>query len=179
MKVFIKVLWAIGGVLLLLAGLATFFNPLASIITVSYIIGGALLIAGLLNIIAYFASRKVMLGAGWVLADGILSIIFGAMICFGEYSKGFLTLTIGVLVGIWLLVSGINYLSRSFDMHRLHAKGWGWLTVWGILCIIAGVIVFCNPIITAINIADIVVGLSLIVGGIAMLFRCFTRDIES
>ena len=178
MKVFIKVLCAIAGILLLLAGAATFFNPLASFVTISYIIGGALFVSGFLSIIAYFASRKVMLGAGWVLADGILSVVFGAMICFGEYSKGFLSLTIGVIVGIWLLVSGINTLSRSFDMHRLGAKGWGWLTLWGILCIAAGVVVFCNPIISAIRITDMVVGLSLLVGGVSTLFRCFTRDIE-
>ena len=101
------------------------------------------------------------------------------MICFSEYSKGFLAVTLGVLVGIWLLVSGINNLSRSFDMHRLGAKGWGWLTIWGILCIAAGVMVFCKPLIAAIGITEMVVGISLLIGGVATLFRCFTRDIES
>lgn len=179
MKVFIKVLWAIAGVSLILAGAATFFNPVAAYVAISYIIGGALFISGFLDIIAYFSSRKVMLGAGWVLAEGILSVVFGAMICFSEYSKGFLAVTLGVLVGIWLLVSGINNLSRSFDMHRLGAKGWGWLTIWGILCIAAGVIVFCKPLIAAIGITEMVVGISLLIGGVATLFRCFTRDIES
>lgn len=179
MKVFIKVLWAIAGIALIIAGAATFFNPLAAFLTVSYIIGGALIVSGLVGIIGYFAGRNVMLGAGWVLAEGILSVIFGAMICFGEYSKGFLAITMGVLVGIWLLVSGINSLTRSFDMHKLRAKGWGWLTVWGILCIAAGVVVFCKPVVTAIGIADMVIGIALFIGGVATLFRCFTRDIES
>lgn len=178
MKGFIKVLWAIAGVVLILAGAATFFNPLATFITLTYIIGGALIVAGLAGIIGYFAGRNVMLGAGWVLAEGILSIIFGAMICFGEYSKGFLAITMGVLVGIWLLVSGINDLARSFDMHKLKAKGWGWLTVWGIICIIAGVVVFCRPVVTAIGVADMVIGMAMLIGGVATLFRCFARDVE-
>lgn len=179
MKKFTKVLWAIAGIALLLGGAATFFNPIQTFVVTEYIIGGAFLLSGVLGIIAYFAGRNVMLGAGWVLADGILSIVFGGMICFGQYSKGFLAVTIGVLVGIWLIVTGINNLSRSFDMHRLRAKGWGWLTFWGILCIAAGVIVFCKPVVSAIGISNMLVGIAMFLGGITMLFRCFTRDIES
>lgn len=178
MKVFIKVLWAIAGVLLVLAGVATFINPITALIAISYIIGGSLIISGLIGIIGYFSGRNVMLGAGWVLAEGIISVVFGAMICFGEYSKGFLAISMSVLVGVWLIVSGVNSLARSFDMHRLQAKGWGWLTFWGMICIAAGVIVFCNPIISAAGLASMVVGLPLIIGGVATLFRCFTRDIE-
>ncbi len=178
MKVFVKVLWIIAAVALILAGASTFFNPLSAFVTVSYIIGGVLVLSGIIGIIAYFVGRNVMLGAGWVLADGILSAIFGAMIIFGEYSKGFLAVSIGIMVGMWLLISGVNTLTRSFDMHKLGARGWLWLTLWGLICIAAGVTVFCTPVISAVGISGMTLGLSLIVGGVAMLFRCLTRDIE-
>lgn len=178
MKVFVKVLWIIAAVALILAGASTFFNPLSAFLTVSYIVGGALVLSGIIGIITYFVGRNVMLGAGWVLADGILSTIFGAMIIFGEYSKDFLAVAIGVMVGMWLLISGVNTLARSFDMHKLGAKGWLWQTLWGLICIAAGVAVFCRPVISAVGIAGMTLGLSLIIGGVAMLFRCLTRDIE-
>ncbi len=179
MKVFVKVLWAIAGVVLILGGVSAFFNPVSAFIAWEYILGASFVISGLAGMIAYFAGRNVMFGAGWVLADGILSFIFGAMIIFGKYSEGFLAITVSVLVGVWLIISGVNSLSRSFDMHRLGAGGWGWLTFWGIICILAGILVFCNPLTTAVGlVASMLIGLPLIIGGVAMIFRCLTTDIE-
>lgn len=178
MKSFIKVLWLVAGVVLTLAGVATFFKPLSTFVAASYIVGGAFIISGLLSIVGYFAGRGVMLGAGWVLAEGILSFIFGTIICFDEYSKGVIAVSVGILVGIWLIVSGINSLSRSFDMHHLQAKGWGWLTCWGLLCITAGVAALCKPIVATIGIVDTFVGIVMIIGGVATMSRCLTRDVE-
>ena len=180
MKVFVKVMWVIAGIALIIGGVSAFFNPISAFLMWEYILGGAFVVSGLAGILAYFASRNVMLGAGWVLADGILSIIFGGMIIFGKYSEGFLAITVSAIVGIWLIISGVNNLSRSFDMHRLGAKGWGWLTFWGLICIIGGVLVFCNPLVSAVGIVSgLLIGLPLIVGGVAMLFRCLTTDIET
>ena len=184
MKVFVKVLWAIAGVVLILGGVSAFFNPVSAFIAWEYILGASFVISGLAGMIAYFAGRNVMFGAGWVLADGILSFIFGAMIIFGTYNRGFFLVAmsefISILVGVWLIISGVNSLSRSFDLHRLNASGWGWLTFWGIICILAGILAFCNPLTTAVGlVASMLIGLPLIIGGVAMLFRCFTTDIEA
>ena len=93
MKVFVKVMWVIAGIALIIGGVSAFFNPISAFLMWEYILGGAFVVSGLAGILAYFAGRNVMLGAGWVLADGILSIIFGGMIIFGKYSEGFLAIT--------------------------------------------------------------------------------------
>lgn len=178
MKVLTKVLWAIAGIALILAGCMAFFNPLAAFLVFEYICGGALILSGVLSIIAYIATNKVMLGAGWVLADGIISLLLGLLICFSRYNDQIFSITISMALGLWLMFSGVSETSRSFDLKKLGAKGWGWLTAWGIICIICAVSIFCTPITSAIGITSFIEGIALILGGIAVMSRCLTRDIE-
>lgn len=186
MKTFIKVLWIIAGVVLIVGGIAAFFNPLAGITTFEAICGFALAVSGIMSIIAYCASSKVMLGAGWILAEGILSLILGGVILVASFSNGIIATEItgmlakfvGWLLAFWLLFSGITHITRSVDLHKLSAKGWGWGLIWGILCIVCALGVFCQPVITALGTMSFVLGIILIVGGVSILARCFTRDIE-
>ena len=178
MNTFVKVLWVIAGIVLILGGCAAFFNPLSAYVVTEVIFGAALIISGIVSIIAYARTSKVMMGAGWVLADGILSLILGALICFSRYNEGLFAITISTFLGLWLLFSGSSETIRSFDLHKLGAKGWGWLTAWGIICILGGIAVFCNPVITAVGTTSFLSGFILIAGGIAAITRCFTKDIE-
>lgn len=178
MKTFLKVLWVISGIVLILGGCVAFFNPFKAFVVTEVIFGAALIISGILSIIAYIRTQKYMLGAGWVLADGILSLILGLLICFSNYSDGLFAITVSTFLGLWLLFSGISQTIRSCDLHKLGAHGWGWLTAWGIICIFGGVAVFCNPVITAVGTTSFLSGIILILGGVAALTRCLTRDIE-
>ena len=178
MKTFLKVLWVIAGIVLILGGCAAFFNPFKAFVVTEVILGAALIISGIVSIIAYIRTQKHMLGAGWILAEGILSLILGLLICCSKYSNGLFAITVSTFLGLWLLFSGVSQMIRSFDLHKLGAHGWGWITAWGIICIIGGVAVFCNPVITAVGTASFLSGIVLILGGIAALARCLTRDIE-
>lgn len=186
MKTFVKVLWVIAGVILIGSGLTSFFNPLSGITTFEVICGFALAASGVMSIVAYCASSKVMLGAGWVLAEGILSLILGGIILVAGFSDGIiateitgvLAMFVGWLLAFWLLFSGVTHITRSVDLHKLRAKGWGWGLVWGILSIICALAVFCKPVITALGTMSVVLGIVLIIGGVSILSRCFTRDIE-
>lgn len=178
MKTFLKVLWVIAGIVLILGGCAAFFKPFKAFVVTEVILGAALIISGIVSIIAYIRTQKHMLGAGWILAEGILSLILGLLICFSKYSNGLFAITVSTFLGLWLLFSGVSQMIRSFDLHKLGAHGWGWITAWGIICIIGGVAVFCNPVITAVGTASFLSGIVLILGGIAALARCLTRDIE-
>lgn len=178
MKTFLKVLWVIAGIVLILGGCAAFFNPLKAFVLTEVIFGAALMISGVVSIIAYIRTHKVIMGAGWILADGILTLILGALICFSHYSNGLFAITISAFLGLWLLFTGISQTTRSFDLHKLGAHGWGWLTAWGVICIIGGVAVFCNPVITAVGTTSFISGIVLILGGVAAFSRCLARDIE-
>lgn len=178
MSAFTKVLWIIAGAGLILAGCMAFYNPFVAFLVFEYVCGGALILSGVLGIVAYIATNKIMLGAGWVLADALLSLILGIMICFGKYNDQIFSLTISVAIGLWLMFSGISQTTRSFDLKKLGASGWGFMTAWGIICILCSICVFCTPLTSAIGITSFVTGISLILGGISVISRCLTRDIE-
>lgn len=178
MNKFLKVLWVIMGVLIIVGGVAFFFNPLSAFVITEVIVGSILMCVGVISIIAYATTQKVMLGAGWVLAEGILSLLIGFLICFSGKSEAIFAITISMALGLWLLFSGISQISRSMDLHKLGAKGWGWITAWGIICVLAALSFFCTPIASAIGTVGYLSGFVMIIGGIGVITRCLARDIE-
>lgn len=188
MKKFVKVLWIIAGAALIVSGCFAFVSPQKAMVAFEIICGVALLVSGISSIVAYAATKKIMLGAGWVLADGILSAALGSIIVLSQISGGIIadqyvttavfSVFIAILIAMWLLFFGVNSLMRSFELHRFGARGWGFSTFWGIICIICAVSVFCRPVVSGMSAISFLLGSALIVGGIGMLLRCFSRDIE-
>lgn len=188
MKTFIKVLWVIAGAALILGGCFAFASPLASLHIFQVICGSVLLVTGIISIIAYCASHRIMLGAGWILAEGIMSALMGGLILVAKFTGGIIhseyvssavfSIFFAMIIAFWLMFSGVNQLTRSFDLHKLGARGWGWGTIWGIICILGAIAVFCSPIVAAVGTITFLLGFALIVGGISVLSRCFSRDIE-
>jgi uncharacterized membrane protein HdeD (DUF308 family) len=91
------------GIITLILGLAILFFPVAGIATLALWIGAFIFAGGIVRLILAFRVRPAK-GWGWVLFDGILSIIIGLLIAWGwpASSIGF----IGLLTGFWLLFSG-------------------------------------------------------------------------
>jgi uncharacterized membrane protein HdeD (DUF308 family) len=91
------------GIITLLLGLSMLFFPIAGIATLALWIGAFIFAGGIVRLILAFRVRPAR-GWGWVLFDGILSIIIGVLIAWGwpATSIGF----IGLLTGFWLLFSG-------------------------------------------------------------------------
>lgn len=188
MKTFIKVLWVIAGVALMIGGCFAILEPLKAMNVFEIACGISFIVSGVSGIVAYIASHRVLFGAGWVLAEGILSTLLGCLLLLsklgggiiaGEYASGTVfSVFVGTIIGLWLMFFGVNALTRSFDLHALGAKGWGWSTLWGIICILVAVGVFSSPIVSAVTTVSFLMGVSLMIGGVGMIARCFSRDIE-
>ena len=121
MKTFVKIMWVLGGVILILASCMAFFNPVTGMITFETAVSIALLISGLLSVITYIATHKIMLGAGWILADGLISLVLGGIIMCAITSSDMITaqftaafsIFFAIIIGIWLIVSGVGQLTRE------------------------------------------------------------------
>ena len=74
---------------------------------------------GLITIFAYFRTRRVG-ASGWVLFDGIVTLILGLMI-WRHWPNGSLGV-IGLLIGINMVITGTTRLMLSLTVRRaLHA----------------------------------------------------------
>ena len=94
-------------------------HPLLGMLTLTLVLAIFLLFEGVLEIILYFKIRKVR-NAGWVLLDGIITLILGFLIWAHLPSTS--VWVIGTLVGISLIFTGISRIMLSSAIRRLNTS---------------------------------------------------------
>jgi len=92
------------GIVTLLLGIAIAVLPLAGILSLALLVGAFLLVGGIARIVLASRLRPVR-GWGWVLADGVTSVIVGILIGIGW--PGNSIAIIGLLTGLSLIASGV------------------------------------------------------------------------
>lgn len=162
-----RVLWIVAGALLIIAGVYCLCRPDAGLLTLSLYIGITMLISGMIDIVIFAKWNGRMFGAGWFLADGILTVLLSLFLLFNQ---SFTMLSLPFIFGMWLLFSGINQFVNSFELQSLGVKGWGWLTALGVVLAIVGFFSFFDPIADLFALS-ILVGVLLICEGIATIVR--------
>jgi uncharacterized membrane protein HdeD (DUF308 family) len=101
-----------------IAGIYMLMNPLLGVLTLTLVLAVFLLVEGVLEIVLYFGIRRVR-HAGWVLFDGIVTLILGTLIWTQWPSSS--VWVIGTLVGISLIFSGISRFMLSMAVRQIPA----------------------------------------------------------
>ena len=110
-------LWQI--LLALIYGAAAIYmlmNPLLGVLSLTLLLAVFLLVEGILELALYFRVRQVR-HAGWVLFDGIVTLILGILIWTHWPSSA--VWVIGTLVGISLIFSGISRFMLSMAVRHI------------------------------------------------------------
>ena len=162
-----RILWAVVGILLLVAGVICLSNPGAALATLSLYLGVAMLLSGVIDIVIFAKASRFVAGAGWFLAEGLLTVLLSLFLLFHQ---AFTMLSLPFIFGMWLLISGINKLVNSFELRRLGVPGWGWLTALGILLALVGFFSFCDPVSNLLALSALV-GMVLVCQGVATIAR--------
>jgi len=107
----------------LLVGLAYVFfgiylliHPVLGVASLTLVIASLFLIEGILDVVLFFQMRS-MRGSGWVLGDGIITLLLGLLIYLQWPSSS--VWAIGTLVGVSMIVSGITRVMFSFAARKL------------------------------------------------------------
>lgn len=166
-----KVLLVIAGLLFVGIGCYMLVHPGVTLITMAFVLGIAMAVFGVFAIISYAQSRD-SLGAGWLLFDGIISIIF-SILMFSNQFFAFITILIPYMFSFWILFKGISGFLFAFDLKKVGSKNWGWMCLLGILCAIVGIASIFEPLITAF-IFTIIIGCAFIVYGVITILQPFT-----
>ena len=165
-----KVLNIIAGVLLMALGVYCLCNQDIAAMTAGLMIGVLMLLSGVMEIVVFATTSGFMLGSGWLLLDGVLTVILSLFLLLNQW---FTMMSLPFLFTLWLLFSGVSKFANSFELKRLGVRGWGWFTVLGLLLIAAGVISFLDPVAGAVALGA-VLGVTLILEGVASILRaCF------
>lgn len=126
-----------------------------------------MLVSGIIDLVMYTRMSSLMFGAGWLLFDGIISILLSLFLFFNEYAS---TTVIPLIFGMWVLFTGIEKMVSSFDLKKFGVTGWGWFTALGILLIIFGLLFFFKPLAAVVTIS-VFVGISFLLEGIVAIAK--------
>jgi uncharacterized membrane protein HdeD (DUF308 family) len=100
----------LSAILMLLIGIFLLVRPLAGIASITLLIGALVLASGVSSVMLALRLKPKQ-GWGWVLFDGILSIVIAVLIAAGwpQSSISFLGILVGVLLiygGVWRIMLG-------------------------------------------------------------------------
>lgn len=152
------------GVLAAVAGLFLLFHPYSAARTLALLLGLALVLGGLLELVAGGAGHRrwgsvllaVVLVVGGVLAASWPKVTLGAL---------------AVLVGVVLIVHGAARIALAF-VARDELPSWGWLAVAGGVNLLIGILALAWPQVT-ILVLSVVLGIQILVFGLILTAAAF------
>ncbi len=171
----VRVLNIAAGVLLIAAGVYCLCNQDIAVLSAGLLLGLFMLVSGVIEIAVFAGTSGVLIGSGWLLLDGVLTVIMSLFLLFNQC---FTMLSLPFLFTIWLLFSGISRFVSAFDLRALGVRAWGWVLAIGILLIVGGFVCMMDPWVSVVAIG-VTVGLVFILEGVsAIVCACISKRIE-
>ena len=166
----IRATLGIAGVIALIFGILITFWPKDSVIVLTWLLGLYFLIAGIAYLGLGIFSRGISGGSRTLdIILGLLFIVGGLIVLFNPSNSAVVIgVFLGVFIGILWIVEGVVTLVQSGD-----APSRGWAIFFGILGLVAGIIVLFSPLWGAVVLFWFA-GIALIVLGIVQIVRAFT-----
>lgn len=160
----------VSGAAALIIGLLITFWPKGSAVVLTVMLGIYFVIAGIAYLGLGIFSKGISGGARALdIILGALFVIGGVLVLLNpSESAVVLGIFLGVLVGILWIIEGVVALAQSSD-----APSRGWAIFFGILGVVAGIVLLFSPLWGAV-ILFIIAGIALIVLGIMQIVRAFT-----
>lgn len=181
-----KVLAVVLGILVIIAGIFCAFYPGLTVMTFIWILGIAMVVAGISNLCTYSAKKKNGQATGWTIFGAIVSILLGLFIVFSKLFALEINAILIIFLGAWLFVYGIFTIIAACKVHSLakenpdtaFGSNWGWGLALGIIMVLLGILILCN-FFTSMIVIDaffgILIGVSIIVAGINTIALAFTE----
>ena len=167
-----RVLNIVSGVLLIAIGVYCLCNQNIAAATAGLMVGIFMLVSGVIEIVVFAATSRLLIGSGWLLLDGVLTVILSLFLLFNQW---FTMLSLPLLFTLWLLFSGISRFVSAFDLKALGIRNWGWSLAVGIILMLAGFICMMDPWVS-IAAVGMTVGLVFLLEGISsIIYACIPR----
>ena len=108
-------LWALLGVLYIVAGFVTFENPLLAAVLLTLILGASLVASGVMRIILGFSMKREMPWI-WVVLSGVITLLLGLLIL-AHWPVSSLYI-LGLFLGIDLVLAGAGWMGLGLGLRR-------------------------------------------------------------
>jgi uncharacterized membrane protein HdeD (DUF308 family) len=108
-------IWALLGVLYIVAGFVTFENPLLAAVLLTLVLGASLVASGIMRIILSFSMKREAPWI-WVALSGVITVLLGLLILARWPINSVYIL--GVFLGIDLIMAGAGWIGIGLGLHR-------------------------------------------------------------
>ncbi len=153
------------GVVTLILGLIVSFHPSGSLNVIAVLLGILMIISGIFHLIRVFDNTEPH--RVWLGIAGLLFIVIGVVLI------RHLHLTIGIIgliIGITWIVQGLVLLIGGLSGGSREGRGW-WI-FFGIVSLIAGIVVASAPV-SSVNVLAVLIGIWFAVMGVFEIIGAF------
>lgn len=161
-------LLALRGVFAIIFGLIALFAPRIALFAFIIVFAVYAIIDGIAAVVIAIQERGSLSRWGWVLFEGIISILAGIV---AFVYPGLTALVLLFIVAIYAILTGILEIVAAFVIRGFAAREWA-LGIAGVLSIIFGIILFIRPGAGLLAILWLV-GIYAIIFGILFIVRAF------
>jgi uncharacterized membrane protein HdeD (DUF308 family) len=106
------------GLAYLFFGVYLIIHPALGVASLTLVLASLFLVEGILNIVLFFQVRSLPIqGSGWLLIDGIITLLLGLMIYLQWPSSS--AWAIGTLVGVSMIMSGVTRVMLSLAVRKV------------------------------------------------------------
>ena len=154
-------------VISLILGVIMVIFPQKTMSVICYVIAGAILLYGVIDIISYFTSKSYEGNFSLTLLRGVVASVIGIIIFI---RPSYLSTFIPIVLGILLIIDGITSIQKSVFLKNNNVYFWHINMIESILTLALGIFVLINPL-SAQTAIIICLGISFIWYGITSVWN--------
>lgn len=140
-------------ILFIIIGLFLFIKPDITITTISYLIGGFLIILGIISCIRYFKSDYGINPFDFDLVYGVLVFITGLYFII---KPTMLAKIFPVILGIWIIINAVTKFQYALVLKKLKQDDFKYTLLISLLTFIWGVVLIINPLKTVLAVTQVI-----------------------
>jgi uncharacterized membrane protein HdeD (DUF308 family) len=159
----------LSGILAVILGILVLAWPGKTIIVAAIFFGAYLLITGIAQVIFAFSLHVSAGGRVLLFISGAASLIL-AVLAFRHFGEGYALLLLAIWIGVGFIFRGVATTVSAISDPGMPGRGWE--IFFGIISIIAGVVVMGSPL-DSLAVLTLVVGIWLIILGVFEVISAF------
>ena len=163
-------MYLIIGVLAFILGVFMLTNPAITYEMMTLLLGLALLVFGVIEMIVGIFSRNLFVSRAAVIIGAVLNIVLGILLA---ANPGIAAITLPLILGMWMLYQSFMTINYAGDLKSFKVKGYGLTLFCGIVLLILAILILLRPMTLGVMTVAVYIALSFIIYGLSEIVSAF------
>jgi len=159
------VLFLVEGIVLIMLGVLAILVPMIATVPVAILNGWLILMSGVVGLVVTVLARNAS-GFWWSLTSAVLAVVVGIILLGGPILED---VPFTLVLVVFFNIDGLAWSMFAMEQKRRLKGPWTWMLMSGIVDLILAFLIFCRLPATEAWAFGLMVGTSLLFGGISMI----------